>query len=169
MDIRCAGIPRSTDGGVTWQPTIAVDSDVHEVLAHPTGPHLVVAAAAIGLCLSHDGGMTWAVEEEGLHAPYCSAVAFAGNDVLLSASMDHFSAQGAIYRRGIDGDGPLVAVSAGLPEWLDGIVDTRGIATRESLVAFVDRGGSLHLSTDNGHTWSRRAVGLPTPSSVLIV
>ena len=114
-NVHVGGVPRSTDGGVTWHPTIAIDSDVHEVRAHPNRPCVVMAAAAIGLCTSRDGGATWNVEQEGLHASYCSAVAFAGDDVLLSASVDHFAAKGAIYRRRVDGDGPLVPSPAGCP------------------------------------------------------
>ena len=86
-NVHVGGVPRSTDGGATWQPTIDVDSDVHEVRAHPNRPGVVMAAAAIGLCTSRDGGLTWNVEQEGLHASYCSAVAFAGDDVLVSASV----------------------------------------------------------------------------------
>ena len=104
-NVHVGGIPRSTDGGVTWQPTIDVDSDVHEVCAHPIHPGIVIAAAAIGLCISRDSGATWTVEQEGLHASYCSAVAFSGNDILVSASADHFATQGAVYRRPIDEHG----------------------------------------------------------------
>jgi hypothetical protein len=168
-NVHVGGIPRSTDGGVTWQPTIEVDSDVHEVRAHPNRPGVVMAAAAIGLCASRDGGMTWDVEQEGLHASYCSAVAFAGDDVLVSASADHFSAQGAVYRRRVDGHDALVAVGEGLPAWTDGIVDTGCIATCDSAVALVDERGNLYVSADTGRSWSRRASGLPRPSSVLIV
>jgi hypothetical protein len=79
-----------------------------------------MAAAAIGLCASRDGGVTWDVERDGLHASYCSAVAFAGDDVLVSASVDHFAAQRAIYRRRVDRHDSLVAVCDGLPAWTDG-------------------------------------------------
>ncbi|MEO8255710.1 MAG: hypothetical protein ABI868_00030 [Acidobacteriota bacterium] len=168
-NVHVGGVPRSTDGGVTWQPTIDVDSDVHEVRAHPNRPGVVMAAAAIGLCASRDGGVTWDVEQEGLHASYCSAVAFAGDDVLVSASIDHFAAQGAIYRRRVDGRDSLVAVGGGLPAWTDGIIDTGCIATRGSAVALADRKGNLYVSADAGRSWSRRASGLPPPSSVLIV
>lgn len=168
-NVHVGGILRSMDGGVTWQPTIDVDSDVHEVCAHPTHPGIVIAAAAIGLCISRDGGATWTVEQDGLHASYCSAVAFSGNDILVAASADHFATQGAIYQRPIDGHGRLVPVGGGLPRWIDGIADTGCIATRASALAVADRASNLYVSADAGRTWSRRADGLPTTSSVLIV
>jgi hypothetical protein len=168
-NVHVGGVPRSTDGGVTWQPTIDVDSDVHEVRAHPTRPAIVMAAAAIGLGASRDGGVTWDVQHEGLHASYCSAVAFSGDDVLVSASVDHFAAQGAVYRRRVDEQVSLVAVGEGLPAWTDGIVDTGCIATGGSAVALADRRGNLYVSVDTGRSWSRRASGVPSPSSVLIV
>ena len=37
-NVHVSGVSRSTDGGVTWQPSIDVDSDVHEVRAHPPAP-----------------------------------------------------------------------------------------------------------------------------------
>lgn len=168
-NVHVGGIPRSTDGGVTWEPTIDVNSDVHEVCAHPIHLGIVIAAAAIGLCISRDSGATWTVEQEGLHASYCSAVAFSSSDILVSASEDHFATQGAVYRRPIDGPGPLVPVGAGLPRWIDGIADTGCIATRGSTLAVADKAGNLYVSADGGSTWSRRAKGLPTTSSVLIV
>ena len=80
-------------------------------------PDIVIAAAATGLCISRDGGATWTIEQEGLHASYCSAVAFSGDDILVAASSDHFAAQGAVYRRPIDGELPLARIGGGLPEW----------------------------------------------------
>jgi hypothetical protein len=168
-NVHVGGIPRSVDGGATWQPTIDIDSDVHEVRAHPNHPGIVAAASAIGLCTSNDGGATWNVEQAGLHASYCSAVEFAGNDILVAAEAGHFAPQGAIYRRGVDESGPLVRVTGGLPEWLDGIADTGLIAANGSGVAVADQKGNLHVSADNGRTWSRRAEGIPYPSSILIV
>ena len=167
-NVHVGGIPRSNDGGVTWQPTIDIDNDVHQVCAHPSRPEVVIAAAASGLCVSEDGGATWTTEQEGLHAPYCSAVAFAGDDILVAASADHFAAQGAIYRRPIDGEGELLPVGGGLPRWIEGIADTGCIATHGSAVAVVDRAGNLYMSADVGRTWSRGVDRLPTPSSILI-
>ena len=167
-NVHVGGIPRSTDSGATWQPTIDIDTDVHEVCAHPTDPDLVIAAAGIGLCISQDGGATWNVEQDGLHASYCSAVAFLGDDVLVAASTDHFATQGAVYRRPIGARRPFMLVGGGLPRWIDGIADTRCIATRGSTAAVADRAGNLYVSTDAGSTWLRRADGLPPPSSVVI-
>ena len=168
-NVHVGGIPRSTDGGLSWKPTIDVESDVHEVCAHATRPEIVIAAAAIGLCISQDGGATWDVEGNGLHATYCSSVAFSGNDMLVSASTDHFAAQGAIYRRRLEGQGPLVPVGRGLPAWTDGIVDTGCIASSDSAIAVTDKAGNLYVSKDAGRTWLRLADSLPSPSSVLIV
>ena len=168
-NVHVGGIPRSVDGGASWEPTIDVNCDIHEVRGHPNRPDVVVAAAAVGLCTSSDGGATWAVELGGLHASYCSAVAFAGDDVLVAAAADHFATQGAIYRRGVDEHCPLVPVAGGLPGWLDGIADTGCIATHGPAVAVADKKGHLYVSANTGRTWSRWADGIPTPSSVLIV
>ena len=168
-NVHVGGIPRSVDRGATWQPTIDIDSDVHEVRAHPNRPGIVAAATAIGLCASSDGGVTWEVEQRGLHASHCSAVAFAGDDILVAAAADPFAPQGAVYRRGVDERCPLVPVTGGLPAWLDGIADTGCIAANGSVVAVADTNGNLHVSADNGRAWSCRADGIPTPSSILIV
>jgi len=167
-NVHVGGIPRSMDGGRTWQPTIDINSDVHEVRAHQADPDIVVAASAIGLCISHDAGATWTIERDGLHASYCSAVAFSGDDILVSASTDHFATQGRIYRRPIRPDGDTVAVEDGLPTWINGIADTGCIATNGSTIVVVDRAGTLYLSTEFGLAWSRSSSELPTPSSVLI-
>jgi hypothetical protein len=168
-NVHVGGIPRSTDEGATWQPTIDIDADVHEVRAHPTDRDLVIAAAAIGLCISRDAGATWDIERDGLHASYCSAVAFLGDDILVSASSDHFAADGAVYRRPINRRQPLVPAGGGLPRWMDGIVETRGIGTDGAAAAIVDRGGNLYVSADAGRTWQQRACGLPQPSSVVSI
>jgi len=167
-NVHVGGIPRSIDGGKTWQPTIDINSDVHEVRAHQADPDIVVAASAIGLCISRDAGTTWIIERDSLHASYCSAVAFSGDDILVSASTDHFAAQGRIYRRPIRPDGDIVAVEGGLPAWTEGIVDTGCIAANGSSIAVADRAGNLYRSDDSGQTWSCSVSGLPTPSGVLI-
>jgi hypothetical protein len=114
----------------------------------------VIAAAAAGLCISHDAGATWTIEQQGLHADHCSAVAFGRNDIFVSASTDPFAAQGAVYRRRIDGNGPLQPLGGGMPKWTDGKADTNCIATRDSTVAVIDWSGRLYVSHDEGASWS---------------
>jgi photosystem II stability/assembly factor-like uncharacterized protein len=168
VNVHVGGIPRSADGGVTWQPTISIDSDVHQVCAHPTRPEVVIAATAIGLCVSGDGGATWSAEEQGLHASYSSAVAITDNHIFVAASTEHFAATGAIYRRSLDGRAPLLPAGGGLPRWTEGIVDTGCIAARASQVAVIDKAGNLYVSEDDGRTWSRIAHCPSAPSSLLI-
>lgn len=166
-NVHVGGIPRSTDRGISWHPTIEIECDVHEVLAHATRPGIVIAAAAAGLCCSRDGGATWKVAHEGLHARYCSAVAFVGDDAWVAASDGHFAPKGRIYRRPIDDYGPLSPLRD-LPEWTDGIVDTHCMSATESRVALADQRGNLYVSGDSGVSWSRAAHHLPSPSSVLV-
>jgi hypothetical protein len=167
-NVHVGGIPRSTDGGRTWQPTIDINCDVHEVRAHPANPDIVAAAAAVGLCISRDGGLTWSIDREGLHAPHCSAVAFSGDDIFVSAATDPFVAEGRIYRRPVEPHGSIVPVEGGLPAWTAGIVDSGCIAVNGSSIAIADRAGALYVSEDFGRAWSCRSSGLPTPSGVLI-
>jgi hypothetical protein len=149
-NVHVGGIPRSMDGGRTWQPTIDIHSDVHEVCAHPADPEIVAAASAVGLCISRNAGATWTIEKEGLHASHCSAVAFSGDDIFVSASTDPFAAQEKIYRRPIRPDGNIVAVEDGLPTWTNGKTDTACIASNGSMVVLVDCGGTLYCQLTSG-------------------
>ncbi len=167
-NVHVGGIPRSRDGGVTWEPTIEVNSDVHEVRAHPSRPGLVMAAAAVGLCSSSDGGTTWRVQHEGMHVAYCSALAFVGEDVLIAAAESPFASSARLYRRAVASDEPLRPLSGELPEWTQGIVDTQCIGVNGACVAFADSGGNVYLSLDSGFSWSRLAQELPFPSSVVV-
>ena len=167
-NVHVGGIPRSRDSALTWRPTIDIDNDVHQVCAHPTRPDIVIAAAATGLCISRDAGTTWTVERQGLHAHYCSAVAFGRNDIFVAASAGHFATQGAVYRRPIDGNASLQPLGGGMPEWIEGIADTDCIATRNSTVAVIDQSGRLYVSHDDGASWTYSFDRLTAPSGVHI-
>ena len=167
-NVHVGGIPRSTDSGLTWQPTIDIESDVHQVCAHPARPDVVIAAAAVGLCVSRDGGVTWTIEQEGLHANHCSSVAFGKDYVFVGASVDPFSPRGAVYRRPLDGNGPLQPLAGGMPRWIDGKADTDCIATRGSTVGVIDRSGGLYVSHDDGDSWSHSSERITEPSGLHI-
>jgi hypothetical protein len=167
-NVHVGGVPRSTDLGGTWRPTIDVDADVHQVCAHPSRPDIVIAAAAVGLCVSRDAGQTWDIEQRGLHATHCSGVAFGRNDIYVSASVDPFSAQGAVYRRPIDSDVPLQLVGNGFPAWTEGKADTDCIAAKDSMVAVIDMSGRLYVSHDDGAVWTSIDDRLPGPAGLFI-
>lgn len=169
VNVHVGGIPRSVDAGESWRPTIDIEVDVHQVRAHPDRPDWVVAAAGAGLCISQDAGATWRVEREGLHAPYCSAVAFAGDDILVAASGDHFAPQGAIYRRRIGREQPIERVHGGLPPWLTGICDTQCLDSRGASVALADRAGNVFVSEDCGAHWDELAAALGVPSGLVML
>jgi hypothetical protein len=118
--------------------------------------------------MSRDAGTTWTVEQQGLHAHHCSAVAFGRYDIFVSASTDPFAKQGAVYRRPLDSNGPLQPLGGGMPRWIDGKADTNCIATRDSMAAVIDRSGRLYVSYDDGATWSSPFDRLPVPSGLHI-
>lgn len=164
-NVHVGGILRSTDGGETWVPTIDVDADVHQVVA-PGGA--VLAASAWGLGESADGGVTWDLVTDGLHATYLRAVARAGDDVLVSASTGPGGERSAVYRRA-GGTGPLERCRDGLPEWLAGNVDTGWLAADGSDAAFATADGTVYASSDAGRTWDVLARGLPKVTCLTLV
>jgi hypothetical protein len=99
---------------------------------------------------------------------YCAAVAFCGDDILVSAASDHFATSGALYRQPLSSLRPLQPVEIGNSRWLSGIADTGCLATRAEVVAVVDRAGQLHISADRGHSWRSHPRTFPTTSALLV-
>ncbi|MGA9160985.1 MAG: hypothetical protein WB297_09010 [Actinomycetota bacterium] len=161
-NVHVGGIPRSTDGGGTWQPTIDIDADVHQVLAHPSDPDVVLAAGAVGLAVSRDGGATWAIQRDGLRSTYARAVAVAGDHVLLSASNGPRGGQAAVYRARLGPQPRLVKCTDGLPEWFEGNIDSGWLVARGPVAAFGTGDGTIFRSDDEGERWSVVAEGLPS-------
>ena len=86
VNVHVGGVARSRDHAKTWTPTLDIETDVHQVLAHPVRPEIVLVAAAAGFGVSRDAGQSWQLVTAGLHAHYLRAVAVAGDDVVISAS-----------------------------------------------------------------------------------
>lgn len=166
VNVHVGGILRSTDRGQTWSPTIDIDADVHQVIVHPADAARVLAATAYGLADSSDGGQTWAMHTTGMHATYCRALAVAGDAVLISCSSGPRGARAAVYRW--DG-AAFERCRAGLPEWLDGNIDTGCLAAAGPLAVFGTEAGEVFRSRDAGRTWERAADGLPPVRSVILV
>jgi hypothetical protein len=158
VNVHVGGIPASRDGGATWEPTIDVDADVHQVL---TAPGQVLAATAGGLARSTDGGHTWAFETHGLDAPYSRAVAVAGDTVLMSASTGPRGGRAAVYRKPLASTGPFGRCGGGLPEWFDANIDSHCLVAGGDFAAFGTVDGRLFVSRDAGATWDQEGSGLP--------
>jgi hypothetical protein len=164
-NVHVGGIVRSTDRR-SWQPTIDIHSDVHEVLA-VQGSDRVLAATAWGLAESHDTGASWAFEDDGLHATYCRAVAACDESVLMSASLGPRGGRAAVYRRSMSG-GPFEKCDKGLPEWFSDNIDTGCLDAASSRAVFGTRDGDVFVSEDHGETWAQVSSGMSPINQVLL-
>lgn len=158
-NVHVGGIVRGDAVDGPWAPTIDVDADVHEVVA--SGDGSAAAATAYGLAWSGDDGRTWRIEDQGLHARYARAVAFAEGYVLLSVSRGSRGGDAAIYRRPLSADGPLERCTDGLPGSLPGNVDTACLVADGARVAFGTVDGKVFTSDDAGRSWGSAAKDLP--------
>jgi hypothetical protein len=164
-NVHVGGIARSDDSGRTWTPTIDIDFDVHQVRSIWGRGDLVVAAAAVGLCVSRDGGRTWRVSAEGLEATYCRAVAVPDEAILVSASEGPRGEKAAVYRTSIHGDTPFERVT----DWVSGNIDTAALDGFGERAAFGTASGEVWQSSDSGATWERTHSGLAPVTSLSLV
>lgn len=158
-NVHVGGIIRSEDGGKSWQPTIKLNSDVHQVLVHQ-GSNTILAPSGRGLAMSHDKGQTWTFQREGLHATYQRAVAVADDILLVSTSTGPYTNHAALYRKPLKETGPFKQCVDGLPERFSDNIDTFCLDASGSTVAAGTERGEVYLSTDKGVVWSRVTEGL---------
>ncbi|MBI2461605.1 MAG: hypothetical protein HYV61_09010 [Candidatus Rokubacteria bacterium] len=168
VNVHVGGVARSTDGGRSWHPTLDIEADVHQVLCHPRREGFVLAAAAVGLGISDDGGRSWRFETAGLHARYLRAVAVAGEYLLVSASTGPGGKRAAIYRKRFGSDGPFERCRQGLPEWFPSNVDTGCLAASGMTVAVGTDEGLVFLSADAGASWELLAKDLPPVQGLVL-
>ncbi|HEX9767495.1 MAG TPA: hypothetical protein VGA36_12090 [Nitriliruptorales bacterium] len=162
VNVHVGGILRSTDQGRTWQPTIDLHTDVHEVLA--AGARVYAALGAGGLATTDDDGRTWRIEAAGLPDTYCRAVTVAGDRVLVSSSRGPGGGGAAVHARTVGSRDGLRRL--GLPDDLGGNVDTGCLVARGLDVAVGTADGRLFVSDDAGMSWRLRRDGLGTIRSL---
>ena len=160
VNVHVGGVLRSADGGESWEPTIDIGSDVHQVHFDPASK-LLFAASSWGLGVSDDDGVSWQFHRSGLHATYARAVTVAGDKILVSASTGPRTRQAAVYRKPVGDNGLFERCTDGLPEWIVNNVDTACLAASGSGVAFGTSDGSVFASDDQGDSWTLVAEGLP--------
>lgn len=166
VNVHVGGIPRSTDDGLSWEPTLDIDEDAHQVLALP-GDGPVLAATARGLATSWDRGTSWNHRALGLNGSYCRAVAVCDDTVLLSASQGPDGRGAAVYRGGVEGV-RFERCGKGLPDELPGNVDTHCLSGSGATAAFGTQAGTVYATHDAGRTWELVADELPAIRCVLV-
>ena len=168
VNVHVGGVVRSRDGGRSWSPTVDIETDVHQVLAHPTRPDVVLVAAFAGFGVSHDGGDAWEFITSGMHAHYSRAVAVSGETVLISASTGPRGRRAAIYRKPLDSSLDFVRCRDGLPAWFDANIDTGCLAAAGPVVVFGTEDGRVFRSVDDGERWQLLVKGLPAVGCVTV-
>ena len=158
-NVHVGGILRADTPEGSWEPTIDVDADVHQVLADPVEASHVVAATALGLAESLDRGGTWRFTTDGLHAAYARAVALDGTVLFMSASTGPRGGRAALYRR-TPGEDRFGKCADGLPEWFARNIDSHHLAASEGLVVF-GGDGVLFVSEDGGVSWRDSGAAYP--------
>ena len=161
VNVHVGGVARSRDGGVSWAPTVDVETDVHQVHAHPTRPNVVLVAAYEGFGISRDGGDSWQFVTDGMHAHYARAVVVSGDTVLVSASTGPRGRRSALYRKPLDGETPFERCHDRLP-WFDDNIDTACLEAAGPVVVFGTEDGRVFRSLDGGEHWELVTKGMPS-------
>jgi hypothetical protein len=168
VNVHVGGILLSDPKLQTWEPTVDINSDVHEVRATPGSPGLLLVACSWGLALSRDGGDSWDFHTDGMHAHYCRAVAECAGSILVTASDGPRGGRAAVYRCPLEKPEALEKCEAGLPEWFEDNIDTGCLSARDGVAVFGVDGG-VFMSRDGGATWTSLASGLPEIQGVAIL
>lgn len=164
VGVHVGGILRSRDGGATWQQTIDIDTDIHQVVA--SGDR-VIATGWDALHISSDGGQTWAEHRDGFDDTYMRAAAVTGEVLLVTAAHSHAGKNAGVYRRPLRSDGPFVRVEPAHPS--EANIDTHWLAASGNEAVFVTLEGTVYRSLDHGLGWAKVAEGLVSPRCVAFV
>lgn len=162
VSVHVGGILRTTDGS-SWEPTIDLHDDVHQVAVSRDGA-VWAATGMRGLAESRDRGVTWRYHTDGLHARYLLAVAAVADGVLVGASSGHAGRDGALYRF----DGAGFTRCRGLPDDLHGAVSPRHVAAAGDDAVVALPSGDAYASDDGGYEWDQLATGLPDVAEVAL-
>lgn len=164
VNIHVGGILRSPDQGQSWQPTLDLHTDVHEVYTVVDRPDLVLAATAQGLAWSEDRGDSWQFDRTHLHATYARAISVCDEPeqatILMSVSLGPRGGKATLYRRLLHQPGTFEKCQQGLPEWFSDNINTGCLATWGNWAAFGTEAGQIFCSSNAGLTWELIASGL---------
>jgi photosystem II stability/assembly factor-like uncharacterized protein len=155
------GILKSTDGGITWNPSLNWNYDdltgVQDLLINPDNPQTVFAATTEGTYRTTDSGAHWSLVHNVIMAidleytPGDTSVIFVscGN----SGSANH-----GIYKS-VDGGATFQNSSTGIPTGLTGkiLFDIADASPNIMLASVANQlaGMGLYRSSDSGNSWSQ--------------
>lgn len=197
-----AGLFRSRDDGQTWEEVLALNRFegraswfpgggglcMHTILPHPTDARrMVVAASAVGIFRTDDGGDSWRLMNGGIrsgispdgrtledqHGSCPHKLARDARDPDVLYMQNHWG----VYRRG-PGDDAWTPIDAKLPSQFGFPLVAHPHAARTLYTVplhgdfnRVTIGGAMavHRSRDAGRTWARLAKGLPQRNAWLTV
>lgn len=148
VNVHVGGILRYDDTGLA--ATVDIESDVHQVVAHPQRGGTVVAASAWGVAYSHNGH-EFEFRTDGLDHSYCRAVAVVGDTVVVSASSGPAGGHARLYRGDL-ADGPLQPSADGLPGAFSSNLDTHCLVALDEAI-YAGHDTTVWRSGDLGRTW----------------
>jgi hypothetical protein len=164
VNVHVGGILISDDGGITWEPTLDLDVDVHEVNVDEANT-VWAATGERGLGESRDGGRSWTFHDRGLHGTYLRCAVPVADGVVVTASSGPHHHDGAVYRFDREGFSPC---DGDLPARFAGNLDTGSLAAHGNTVALAAIDGRCYVSEDAGVTWTVAATDLPPVAAVLV-
>ena len=164
VNVHVGGILISDDGGTSWDATLDLHTDVHEVSVDDDGT-VWAATGASALGESRDGGRSWTFHRAGLHGTYLRCAVPTDDGVLVTASSGPHASDGAVYR--FDHDRFEPCGGGELPERFAGNLDTGSLAAHGKAAALAGTDGRLYLSEDAGRSWVVAASDLPPVRSVV--
>lgn len=110
-DTYSTGILKSTDGGLTWNPTglswpVSNGRRIGRLLINPSNPNILLAATSMGIYRTTNAGATWSNVKSGTYKD----IEFKAGDLT-----NVFAVTGSTFVRSVDGGQTFTTTATGLP------------------------------------------------------
>jgi len=188
--ISSAGVFRSEDGGVTWEPANRglhsegipdPDADVghcvHRIARHPARPDVLFMQKHWDVMRSDDGGDSWREISGDLPSDFGFPIAVHADEpdtvyvVPITSDSEHYPPEGKlrVYRSRSGGD-EWEALTRGLPQadcYVNVLRDAMAVDALDPCgIYFGTTGGQVYASSDGGDNWAAIVHDLPRVLSV---